>query len=132
MDGVTRREPAFDDESEAYLLYKRGVRFLADRHPGQAALLLGRALGLEPGRHSIRESLGRAEYALGRYERAAELFAGILAEAPDDDYAQYALSRCCVALRKPDEARAHLRLARALRPASELYRDAHEDDLGGR
>ena len=46
------------------------------------------------------------------------------ASAPDNDYAHYALGRCLLELGRPDEARAHLRLARALRPESDLYREA--------
>lgn len=117
-----RREPAFEHDSEAYALFTRGMRFLHERHPAQAAMLLARALDLEPGRNSIREGLGRAEFALGRHERAAELFAAVVAEVPDNDYAHYALARCLAELGRDDEARAHLRLARALRPDNEIYR----------
>jgi tetratricopeptide (TPR) repeat protein len=117
------REPAFEGHSEAYTLFRRGTDFLSGHHPGQAALLLRRALALEPGRNSIREALGRAEFALGRHREARDLFAAMVAEVPDNDYAQYALGRCLAALGRPDEARAHLRLARALRPASPTYRE---------
>ena len=126
MDGGARREPAFEPESEAYSLFRRGLCFLDERHPGQAALLLERALRLEPGRNSIREALGRAYFALGRHERAAELFAAIVAAAPDNDYARYALGRCLVAAGRGDEALGHLRLACALRPGKRLYADALE------
>jgi tetratricopeptide (TPR) repeat protein len=114
--------PAFEAESEAYSLFRSGVSFLETRHPAQAAMLLARALRLEPGRNSIREALGRAEFALLHYDRAAELFAAALRDAPDNDYAQYALARCLSELGRTEEARGHLRLARALRPASDLYR----------
>ena len=127
MDGVTRREPAFEAESEAYTLFTRGMTFLSDQHAAQAALLLTRALYLEPGRNSIREGLGRAEFALGHYERAAGLFESVAAEVPDSDYAHYALGRCLLALGRKDEARGHLRLARAINPHSALYRDAVTD-----
>lgn len=127
MDGVSRREPAFEAESEAYTLFTRGMAFLGDHHAAQAALLLWQALRLEPGRNSIREALGRAEFALGHHERAAELFESIVAEVPDSDYAHYALGRCLSALGREDEARGHLRLARALKPHSELYREAVRD-----
>jgi len=120
-------EPAFDPESDAYTLFQRGVAFLRGRHPGQAAMLLSRALGLEPHKNSIREALGRAEFALGRHEQAEELFRTIVGDVPDNDYAHYALGRCCLELERPVEARAHLRLARALRPASDLYREALEE-----
>jgi Flp pilus assembly protein TadD len=118
------REPAFEDESEAYSLFQRGVAFLRERHPAQAAMLLAQALRLEPGKDSIREALGRAEFALGMYAQAAQRFREVLDDAPDNDYACYALGRCLLRLGRPDEARAHLRLASALSPQSELYRKA--------
>jgi len=124
MDAVPGGEPAFEAESEAYTLFQRGVAFLRDRHPAQAAMVLAQALRLEPGRNSIREALGRAEFALGMHELAAERFRLVLGDAPDNDYAHYALGRCLLELGRPDEARAHLRLARALKPRSELYREA--------
>jgi len=118
------REPAFEEESEAYALFQRGLAFLRQQHPSQAALLLSKALSLEPGKNSIREALGRAEYAAGRFAAAADHFAAIVAEAPDSDYAHYALGRSLLRLGRGKEAQAHLRLACALRPASALYREA--------
>jgi Flp pilus assembly protein TadD len=124
VDEAPRREPAFEADSEAYSLFQRGVVFLRERHPAQAAMLLSQALGLEPGKNSIREALGRAEFALGMYEDAAGRFRDVVGDAPDDDYAHYALGRCLLELGRLDEARAHLRLALALRPESEPYREA--------
>jgi Flp pilus assembly protein TadD len=121
---VPRRGPAFEAESEAYSLFQRGMAFLREQHPAQAAMLLAQALRLEPGKNSIREALGRAEFALGMHARAAARFMDVLEDAPDNDYAQYALGRCLLELGRPDEARAHLRLARALSPGSDLYREA--------
>ena len=124
MDETPRQEPAFLAESEAHSLFQRGVAFLDQRHPAQAAMLLAQALRLEPGRNSIREALGRAEFALGMHEVAAGRFRDVLEKTPDDDYAHYALARCLVALGSTGEARAHLRLARALQPHSTLYAEA--------
>jgi tetratricopeptide (TPR) repeat protein len=118
-----RRGPAFEAESEAYSLFQRGVAFLHARHPAQASMLLSRALRLEPGRNSIREALGRAQFALGRHAEAADQFAAIVADVPDNDYAQYALGRSLLELGQGAEAETHLRLARALRPGFETYRD---------
>ena len=118
------REPAFEDESEAYTLFQRGLEFLRQQHPAQASMLLSRALRLEPGKDSIREALGRAEYAEGRFAAAADHFAAIVASTPDNDYAHYALGRSLLRLGRGGEAQGHLRLACALRPASELYREA--------
>jgi Flp pilus assembly protein TadD len=122
VDSPERRAPEFCAESEAYTLFRRGADFLDDGRPAQAAMYLAMALRLEPGRNSIRETLGRAEYAAGRFERAAERFAAVVADVPDSDYAHYALARCLRRLGREGEARGHLRIARALHPASETYR----------
>ena len=122
VDSSERRAPDFCAESEAYTLFRRGADFLDDGHPAQAAMYLSRALSSSRGRNSIREALGRAEFALGRYEHAAELFGAVVADVPDNDYAHYALARCLRALGRGEEARGHLRLARALHPACETYR----------
>lgn len=126
VDEVQRHEPAFEDESTAYTLFRRGMEFLHERHPAQAAMLLTGALRLEPHKNSIREGLARAQFALGRFEQAAEQFAAIVASAPDNGYAQYCLGRCLQAMGRTAEARTHLRLARALEPQSALYRQAVE------
>jgi len=132
MTTELRREPAFEAQSEAYDCYVRGAAFLRDRHAAQAALLLARALRLEPGRNSIREALGRAEFALGRHATAADLFGAIVGDIPDNDYAHYALGRCFAALGRGEEARTHLRLARALDPLSDRYaRALAESPAGG-
>lgn len=122
MESQARPAPDFCAESEAYTLFRRGVGFLEDGHPAQAAMYLSRALALEPGRNSIRETLGRAEFAVGRHERAAALFAAVVADVPDCDYAHYALARCLKAMGRGHQARGHLRLARALHPSCETYR----------
>jgi tetratricopeptide (TPR) repeat protein len=122
VESPGRRTPDFCAESEAYSLFRRGVDFLDEGHPAQAAVYLSRALKLEPGRNSIREMLGRAEFALGRYERAASLFRDVVADGPDCDYAHYARARCLRRLGRGEEARGHLRLARALHPTSVTYR----------
>jgi len=121
---MPRHEPAFEAESDAYSLFQRGVAFLHEKHPAQAAMLLAQALRLEPGKNSIREALGRAEFALRKYQQAAARFRDVVGDAPDNDYAHYALGRCLLELGGLDEARAHLRLARALRPQNDLYREA--------
>jgi tetratricopeptide (TPR) repeat protein len=123
VDSCARRPPEFNDSSEAYTLFSRGTGFLQDGHPAQAAMYLARALRLEPGRNSIREALARAEFALGHHERAAALFEEIVASAPVNDYAHYALARCLRLLGRREEARGHLRLARALHPTCATYRE---------
>jgi Flp pilus assembly protein TadD len=109
---------------KAYDLFRRGSAFLDAGHPGQAALLLARALRIEPEKTSIREALGRACFALGEFERALDEFATIVAKAPTNDYAQFALGMALQRVGRSGEARTHLKIAQALAPASERYRAA--------
>ncbi|HET6496949.1 MAG TPA: tetratricopeptide repeat protein [Thermoleophilia bacterium] len=127
MDGTTSDWPACEDESEAYSLFQRGMCFLEEQHPAQAALLLAGALRLEPDKISIREGLAQAEFAFGRHRQAAGHFATIVATTPDNDYAHYCLGRCLLRLGRGDEARMHLRLAGALKPHSALYQRALDE-----
>jgi tetratricopeptide (TPR) repeat protein len=114
---------AYEEQAspDAYALFRRGNEFLAAGHPGAAAVLLERAATLAPGKNSIRETLARAHYALGRHDRAAELFAAIVECAPANDYAQFGLGCSLLALGRAHEARSRLRLAVAMNPASADY-----------
>ena len=125
---AARRAPGFEDESEAYALFRRAIWFLDRGHPGQAAHLLERALALEPGRNSIREALGRALFGLGRTESAAEQFGAIVAEVPDNDYAQYALGRCLARLGRAGRGARQVQRwrPRSTRSRVALYREATE------
>jgi Flp pilus assembly protein TadD len=108
---------------EAYLLFRRGSEFLDNGHPGAAAQLLARACSLAPGKTSVREALGRAYYALGRYERSEAEFRTVVEDAPTNDYAHFGLGCSLGRLGRTDEARRHLRLAVAMAPQHEAYRE---------
>ena len=100
-----RAEPPPDDRDSAYELFQRGSRLLADRHPGAAAVLLERALALEPGKASILEALGQAYFNQGDHASAADRF-GAIVEAD------------------ARAARRHLRMAVFLKPESDDYQRA--------
>lgn len=120
--GADDRESAGDDRESAYALLQRGRELLAGRHAAQAAVVLARAAGLEPGRGSILEPLGRAYFMAGQLDRAVETFEALLEVDPSSHYGHYALGRALIRLGRPDEGRTHLRLAVALSPESALYR----------
>lgn len=98
----------------AYELLRRGEDLLQTRNPAQAAVVLERARRAAPDRSSIRETLGRAYFASGRYDRAAAEFEAVLELYPTNDYAHYCLSRCAEKLGDRRTARRHLRLAEAM------------------
>lgn len=114
-----------DAEREgAYALLQRGQVLLRSRHHAQAAIVLERAAREEPGKGSILEPLGRAFHHSGQYERARETFEALLDVDPSAHWAHFALAASLRKLDRHAEARTHLRLAVALSPGSELYRQA--------
>jgi Flp pilus assembly protein TadD len=124
----TPAEPApADAEPEresAYSLLQRGTALIRSRHHAQAAIVLERAARLEPGKGSILEPLGRAYHHSGQFEKARETFEQLLEVDPSAHWAHFALATSLRKLDRVPEARTHLRLAVALSPSSELYRQA--------
>lgn len=108
----------------AYDLFMRGMRFLREGHPHQAAMLLSRAKLLEPEKASIREALGRAWFMAGRMARARREFAKAVAIEPVNDYAHFGLGLACERTGERTRALAHLKLAVALRPGIAEYEAA--------
>lgn len=113
-----------DDRDSAYELFQRGSRMLAERHPGAAAVLLERALALEPGKASILEALGQAYFNQGDHASAAERFAAIVEADPLAHYAHFGLGLSRARLGDKRAARRHLRLAVLLKPDNDAYQRA--------
>ena len=127
--GEAQGAPADGDDDRAYGYFQTGRRFLTERHPAQAAMYLERALAIAPDKNSIREALGRAYYALGRYDGAAREFSEIVRRAPATDYAHFALARCLLKLGDVPGARREARLAAAMAPSNDEYRRTLDDCL---
>ena len=117
-------DPAHDERESAYELFRRGSQMLADRHPGAAAVLLERALVLEPGKASILEALGQAYFNQGSHALAAERFAAIVEADPVAHYAHFGLGLSRARLGDVRAARPHLRMAVLLQPENEAYQRA--------
>jgi tetratricopeptide (TPR) repeat protein len=116
--------PSADDRDSAYELFQRGSKMIADRHPGAAAVLLERALALEPGKASILEALGQAYFNQGSHELAAQRFAAIVEADPLAHYARFGLGLSRARLGDDEGARRHLRMAVFLKPDNEAYQRA--------
>src|ERR687898_2330068 len=112
------------DRESAYELFQRGSQMLADRHPGAAAVLLERALALEPGKASILEALGQAYFNQGSHALAADRFAAIVEADPVAHYAHFGLGLSRPRLGDDLGARRHLRMAVFLKPDNVDYRRA--------
>ena len=108
----------------AYDLFARGMGFLREGHPHQAAMLLGRAKMIEPDKGSIREALGRALFMSGRAQSARREFAKAVQIDPVSDYAHFGLALACERTGQRSRAIGHLKLAIAMRPGTEHYEEA--------
>lgn len=117
-------QPAPGERDSAYDLFQRGSRLLAERHPGAAAVLLERALTLEPGKASILEALGQAYFNVGSHDLAADRFAAIVESDPLAHYAHFGLGVSRARLGDRRVARRHLRMAVFLKPENESYQRA--------
>jgi tetratricopeptide (TPR) repeat protein len=113
-----------NERESAYELFRRGTRLLAEHHPGAAAVVLERALRLEPGKASILEALGRAYYNQGQPALAAERFRQIIDRDPVAHYSHFGLGLAYRRLGDVRGALRHLKLAVALKPDTEDYRRA--------
>jgi Flp pilus assembly protein TadD len=111
-------------DETAYELLQRGRDLLANGHPHGAAVLLSRAKLLEPDKASIREALGRALYLAGRNANARREFAKVVQIDPVNDYAHFGLALSCAKTGQRARAIGHLKLAIAMRPGNDAYRDA--------
>lgn len=112
------------DGETVYELFARGMRFLAEGHPHQAAIVLSRAKLIEPEKASIREALGRALYMSGWTQRARREFAKAVQIDPADDYAHFALALACERTGQRARAVGHLKMAVAMRPGIGDYQRA--------
>ncbi|HYC07567.1 MAG TPA: tetratricopeptide repeat protein [Candidatus Binatia bacterium] len=112
------------DRESAYELLQRGEALSRRRHHAQAAIVLERAARIEPGKGSILEPLGRAYHHSGQFDRARETFEALLAVDPSAHWAHFALAESLRKLGRLREARTHLKLAIALSPRTDLYRQA--------
>jgi Flp pilus assembly protein TadD len=113
-----------ESTQSAYEAYQEGSRLLDSANAHAAVVVLERARALEPDKGSIRETLGRAYFRTGRFVAAGDEFARAVELDPVNDYALFGLGLC--RLRQGDRvgARGHLKLAVAMRPEMDAYRDA--------
>jgi Flp pilus assembly protein TadD len=111
-------------EPTAYDAFQEGCRLLANASPHAAAVALERARDLEPDKGSIRETLGRAYFRTGRFAAARAEFSRAVEIDPVNDYALFGLGLSLLRVGDRSGARRPLKLAVAMRPEIEAYRDA--------
>ena len=112
------------DEDDAYEAYRDGRDLLSSGNPHAAVVALERARTLEPDKASVRETLARAYYRSARYDAAAAEFAIVVDLDPVNDYAHFGLGLALTRTGDLTGARRHLRIAAAMRPDRDDYREA--------
>jgi Flp pilus assembly protein TadD len=110
--------------NEAYERFMEGQSLLSSGNAHAAAVALERARDLEPEKSSIREALARAYFRTRRFSDAETEFTKVVDLDPVNDYAHFGIGLCAMRTGDPDRARGHLKLATAMRPDREAYRDA--------
>lgn len=118
------------DEDDAYEAYRDGRDLLSSGNPHAAVVALERARTLEPDKASVRETLARAYYRSARYDAAAAEFAIVVDLDPVNDYAHFGLGLALTRTGDLTGARRHLRIAAAMRPDRDDYRQALADVVG--
>jgi len=105
-----------------YTLFREGQKRLRAGMAAQATVPLEKARRLEPGKASIRETLGIAYFRLARWQDAEREFRTIVEElSPTDHYAHYALGRALEQQGRTAEANGHYKLASSMEPESQMY-----------
>jgi len=117
--GILEEQPA--EAGELYQHFQTGLELLESGNPAQAATRLEKARALSPAKTSIREALGRAYFAVGRWTEAEDEFRTVVEAAPTNDYAHYCLAKSLQRQGQHEQARVHLKLARAMRPGDHRY-----------
>ncbi|MER7546938.1 tetratricopeptide repeat protein [Spirillospora sp. NPDC127506] len=107
-----------------YEWYTRGLELLRSGSAAAALQLLTRAAEAEPGSHSIREALARAQFGARQFGAAAASFREIVEEEPAEDYARFGLGLSLSRLGDFEGAVEHLALAAAMRPDNQDYAKA--------
>ncbi|WP_030167322.1 tetratricopeptide repeat protein [Spirillospora albida] len=112
---------AAEPHGGVYEWYTRGLELLRAGSASAAVQLLARAADAEPGSHSIREALGRAQFGARLFDDAAASFRRIVEEEPAEDYARFGLGLALSRLGDFEAAVEQLALAAAMRPDNRDY-----------
>ena len=107
----------------AYKLFEKGKNLLKRQNFLKAIMALEQAKKIEPDKGSIREALAIAYYNHGFYQSAQKNFQKALDIDITNDYAHYGLGLCLVKGGKLKKALGHFKMALAMKPDSNIYKE---------
>ncbi len=106
---------------DTYDLFQKAKGLIEKGEFLEASMLLEEAKSLEPDKGSIREALAISYYNCGLYTSAKKNFTSALNLDIANDFAHYGLGLCLLKEGKTNKALGHLKIARYMKPDSELY-----------
>ena len=109
--------------SNAYRFFKKGKILFNKGRFVEAIMFLEKARDIEPEKGSIREILASAYYNCGFYDSARENFEAALRIDASNDFAHYGLGLCFLREKNLSGALGHFKIAAAMNPKSEKYKE---------
>jgi tetratricopeptide (TPR) repeat protein len=110
--------------SNTYDFFKKGKTLFNKGRFLEAIMFLEKARDLESGKGSIREVLASSYYNCGLYDSARENFEAALKIDASNDFAHYGLGLCLLREKNLSRALGHFKIAAAMNPKSEKYKEA--------
>ncbi len=112
------------NSEDAYELFNKGKKLSEDNDHLNAIMDLEKAMKIEPEKASIREALARSYYNSGFYSSAKKHFKKIIEIDASNDYAYFGMGLCLLKEGKVENALGNLKIAFAMKPDSDVYKDS--------
>ena len=110
------------NSENAYELFHKGKKHAKQNDHLKAVMLFEKAIALEPERGSIREAIAISYYNCGLYSAAKKNFQKAITIDASNDFAYYGLGLCLAKEGKINTAIGHFKIAAAMKPLNETYR----------
>ncbi len=112
------------NSENAYELFREGKKHARENDHLKAIMLFEKAIVIEPEKGSIREAIATSYFNCGLYPAAKSNFQKAVSIDAANDFAHYGLGLCLVKEGKIKTAMGHFKIAAAMKPLNETYRNA--------
>lgn len=109
---------------DAYYQFIKAREFMKKNDFLNASLLLEEAREIEPEKGSVRETLAICYFNMGFYSSSMDHFDKAIQIDASNDFAHYGMGLCLIKENKISQALGHLKIARFMKPNSDIYRQA--------
>ena len=109
---------------DAYHRFVEARGFMKKNDFLNASLLLEGAREIEPEKGSIREALAICYFNMGLYSSSMDHFDKAIQIDASNDFAHYGMGLCLIKENKVNLALGHFKIARFMKPGSDIYKQA--------